>query len=239
MQQYEILAWDSDFFGFPVANILTDTLSSSEFISLCSDFAKHAVKLAYWKTHHDISLADFKTYSIRLVDKPCLYKKQLNPSLAQPAFKEGIFLYSDIHVSNKLYEIAIQCGAFSRFQNDTRIPKGKYEELYRIWIEKSVGKQNADDIICYSYNNEIAGIVTISILNDIGTIGLFGVDEIARGRGIGTQLLDAVQIYCIQRNCFEIRVATQQQNIPACSVYKKVGFNMMDKKNCYHIWKKD
>lgn len=237
--QYEILAWDSDFFGFPVANILADTLSFSEYTLLCNDFKKYEITLAYWKTHHDISLADSKTYSIRLVDKPCIYMKRLNPFSTQIAFKDGVFLYSDIHVSKKLYDIAIQCGAFSRFQNDTRMPKGKYEELYRIWIEKSVKKQNADDIICYSYNNEIAGIVTISISNNIGTIGLFGVDKIVRGKGFGTLLLDAVQIYCILRNCFEIRVATQQQNIPACSVYEKAGFNMIDKKNCYHIWKNE
>lgn len=237
-QPYEILAWDSDFFGFPVANIVADTLSYSEFDNLCKDFTKQGITLAYWKTNHEIPFTDFETYSICLVDKPCIFQKQLKPLSTELDFKEGIFFYSDIYVSKKLYDIAIQCGAFSRFQNDTCIPKEKFEALYRIWIEKSVKKQNADDIICYSYNNEIAGIVTISISNTVGTIGLFGVDESARGRGIGTQLLDAVQTYCIQRNCFEIRVATQQQNIPACSVYKKAGFNMMDKKNCYHIWKK-
>ena|SRR5690554_434796 len=236
--QYEILTWDSDFFGFPVANILADTLSYSEFDELCKDFAKQGITLAYWKTNHEIQLTDSITYSIGLVDKPCIFQKQLNPLSTELSFKEGIFLYSDIHVSKKLYEIAIQCGAFSRFQNDSCIPKEKFEALYRIWIEKSVGKQNADEIICYSYNNEIAGIVTISIINEIGIIVLFGVDIFSRGKGIGTILLEAVKTYCMQHNCNSIQVVTQQDNKPACKVYEKSGFEMIDRKYCYHIWKK-
>jgi dTDP-4-amino-4,6-dideoxy-D-galactose acyltransferase len=108
--------------------------------------------------------------------------------------------------------------------------------MYSTWIEKSVKHELADDIIIFSKDNNIAGIVTVYIKDNIGHIGLFGIDEKMRGLGIGKHLLNAANNYFIERKCEKAQVITQLNNKAACGIYEKCGFNLEHKSYCYHIW---
>jgi ribosomal protein S18 acetylase RimI-like enzyme len=44
-----------------------------------------------------------------------------------------------------------------------------------------------------------------------------------RGRGVGTALFDAVKLWAIQHTCTEIKIETQNNNVPAVKFYLRQG----------------
>ena len=47
-----------------------------------------------------------------------------------------------------------------------------------------------------------------------------------RGRGTGTALLDAAAAWATSRGCSELKVETQDINVPACRFYARSGFEL-------------
>jgi len=233
IEAFKLLDWDSNFFGFKVATISAPFLNKEEIADVCNTMKKETIHLSYWKTPNEIT--EFPDQlNVNLADIACIYSIVL--PLKTVKIDKHIALYSDDIVSNELESIAIQCGVHSRFKTDKRFAKGSYERMYKTWIEKSVNRLLADDIIIYKKEDKIAGIVTVYVKNNIGFIGLFGIDESMRGIGIGKQLLNAAIAYFIDKKCDRAQVITQNDNKAACSIYEKCGFSIKQKSYCYHIW---
>ncbi|GAB2770488.1 hypothetical protein [Salinimicrobium soli] len=49
--------------------------------------------------------------------------------------------------SEKLYELSQRVAESSRFYFDEKIQKSKVYEMYNIWLEKSVTKEMASDVL--------------------------------------------------------------------------------------------
>jgi len=232
MNNFNILDWDSAFFKFKVASVIPHSLNVVEIEEMTTQMKAEDVRLAYWKTPIQIDKFPSNT-DVNLADVACLYSIGL-PS--ERNIHPQISLYSGETISQELENIAIQCGIFSRFNLDKNFPSNSFEQLYRIWIQKSVSKEIADDILVYHENNILAGIVTVSVKNAVGNIGLFGIEESMRGRGIGKALLNAAISYFSDKNCMRSQVVTQSKNDAACGLYEKCGFTVIEKKYCYHFW---
>jgi len=232
MNNFNILDWDSAFFKFKVASVIPQTLKIVEIEEMTTQMKAEDVHLAYWKTPIHIDQFPSKT-DVHLADVACLYSIGL-PS--ERNIHPQISLYSGAMVSQELENIAIQCGVFSRFNLDKNFPSNSFEKLYRTWIQKSVSKEIADDILVYYEKNTLAGIVTVSSKNSVGNIGLFGIEESMRGKGIGKALLNATISYFSNKKCTRAQVITQAKNEAACGLYEKCGFAVIEKKYCYHFW---
>ena len=232
MNKYSILEWDSSFFGFKVATIHSLTLAVNEIEAMVTQMKGENIRLAYWKTPFKIE--EFPTqYTVKLSDVACLYSSDI---LKQTEKHPNISLYNQSTTSPELESIAIQCGILSRFNTDKKFPPQAFESLYKTWINKSVSKEIADDIIIYTLEGKLGGIVTVSIKNGVGNIGLFGIDESMRGKGIGTLLLQAAITYFADNNCTRAQVVTQKDNEAARGLYEKCGLTLIEQKYCYHIW---
>jgi ribosomal protein S18 acetylase RimI-like enzyme len=233
IEAFNLLTWDSNFFGFKVATITAPFLNKEEIVDVCNKMKAESINLSYWKTSHEIT--EFPDQlDANLADIACIYSIEL--PLKTVKTDKHITLYRDQVVSDELESIAIQCGVHSRFKTDKRFAIGSYERMYKTWIEKSVNRLLADDIIIYKKEDKIAGIVTVYVKNNIGFIGLFGIDESMRGIGIGKHLLHAAINYFIDKKCERAQVITQNDNKAACSIYEKCGFLIKQKSYCYHIW---
>ena len=95
----------------------------------------------------------------------------------------------------------------------------------------------ADVVFVHRIDNQINGMITLKIEDNIAHIGLVAVDENAQGMGIGSMLIQAVEAY-LQNNTTVryLNVATQLVNKPACRLYEKNGFVVEQKTNIYHWW---
>ena len=132
--------------------------------------------------------------------------------------------------------LAIQSGAHSRFNMDPQIPREKFVLLYRTWIRKSLAHEMADEVFVIRDSDHAAGMVTVKHNQNRGDIGLIAVDSMYRGRGYGTLLVRASQIYFINRGCHTTQVVTQKENLQACRLYESCDYTIDRVEYLYHIW---
>ena len=221
------LDWDSEFFGLNIGRI--DWRNNQEPIVLSKEELLD-YNLIYVFVHHGqlVPLNDAK-----LVDSKVIYRKKI---IARTSMHQNVVAYTDSRPNEELYDLALQSGVYSRFRLDGNFPAGSYEKLYRRWIEQSVCKVMADDVLCYYDGGKILGMVTVDVKDNIGSIGLVAVDVTSRGKGVGSVLLSAVDAYFSDKGISSVEVATQLNNLTACSWYERNGYKVASVTDIYHLW---
>ena len=101
---------------------------------------------------------------------------------------------------------------------------------------------NAGTMYVYEENREIAGSIIVdgkqpeeyqkiawgcsAVQNEITVIHLLMVRPSRKGRGIAASLVQYAAALAQERSCKAIRLDTGGQNLPAVSLYKKLGFQV-------------
>jgi ribosomal protein S18 acetylase RimI-like enzyme len=122
-------------------------------------------------------------------------------------------------------------GHDSRFLKDSFFGEDAFKNLYKRWIDNSI-REEGINVLVYIENNRILGFVTYSKKETDSSIGLFAVDPIAQGKGVGLKLIQAVESH-LGSNKYLV-VPTQETNLNACKFYKKLGFKLEYKQYIYH-----
>ncbi|MEW6366236.1 MAG: GNAT family N-acetyltransferase [Acidobacteriota bacterium] len=238
-QDCEILKWDSEFFGFPVARITCPVLSHRPLSRILRALAQTGAKLIYWPTSSAIEQRDpvLQSHNGRLVDVKTTYAIDLSRDVITEAGATfGIRSYGIDAASPDLISLAIQAGEHSRFAVDPLIPRNKFEELYTIWIKKSVDKTLADDVLVAASGGAITGMITVGRKGSRGDIGLVAVDREWRGRKLGEALVRAALRWFARNNLERVQVVTQGSNAGANRLYAKCGFSIEKQEYYYHFW---
>ncbi|MGK0387048.1 MAG: dTDP-4-amino-4,6-dideoxy-D-galactose acyltransferase [Patiriisocius sp.] len=225
------LTWDSDFFGYETGKIALK--SSKDF-----DF-KNLVKIAKPYTLVTIfSKEEIAEDLIQLVDTKIVLNKYIAITAFHEISNENICSFEYSESSYKaLKELALISGAYSRFNLDSNFKNDEYKKLYSTWIDNLVLKQQAFDICIYKEAEDILGFTSIEEKSKkVADIGLVAVSNHARGKGIGTQLIERALLSAIQHGYDEVQVVTQKENIPAIKLYEKCGFKQSELTYVYHYW---
>jgi dTDP-4-amino-4,6-dideoxy-D-galactose acyltransferase len=239
MNEYRILDWDSGFLGYKVATIDKECITLIDFNKVYNELQIQDVKLLYWPADIDCLYqgdicAENKGV---LVDIKTTYELSINsPSSNQSMQLSDIEMYGNKVANDELLSIAVQCGEYSRFKIDPKITFNKFADLYRTWMIKSVQGIMSDDVIIVKGGDTIKGVITVYLEDNVGNIGLVGVDENYRGQGIGGKLIKAALSYFNKKGCGLVNVVTQGKNEAACRLYEKFGFVVKNKVNFYHFW---
>jgi dTDP-4-amino-4,6-dideoxy-D-galactose acyltransferase len=234
---YDILEWDSLFFGYKVASIHPSKLVALDLNSLLRELSNSKVKLAYFfvDPSDEVSMNSIANASGLLVDeKVTYYIEGFKGSEAGGA--SLIRSYDKTYPSESLKELALQSGQFSRFKLDPNFKNNEFENLYFEWINSSVKKRIADEILVYYDNNVEKGFVTLAVKKDRGSIGLIAVDQRERGKSVGRNLINESYAFFIKQNINMIEVVTQKANIGACHFYESLGFEVKSIINIFHLW---
>jgi dTDP-4-amino-4,6-dideoxy-D-galactose acyltransferase len=250
------LEWDSVHFGFQVGRITGD-VSDTELEAALVQSRNRTFRLVYWATAPDRQapaqlLAEFDG---RLVDRKVTFARALRADeVAASSGGPTIVHYGKREISDELTDLSIAAGEYSRFAVDPRIPRDRFEEMYRIWIAASVCGEMAGTVLIArdplaegpakapklpnksSAAEEIAGMITIKVTGGVGNIGLIAVAESQRGRGIGSRLIDAAHRWMIDHGANKATVVTQSANVPACALYRRAGYTIEHAENYYHFW---
>jgi dTDP-4-amino-4,6-dideoxy-D-galactose acyltransferase len=150
-----------------------------------------------------------------------------------------IFSAFDRNISKEqIYKLAFESGKFSRFKLDNKFKQSEFEELYKTWIDNSLSKELADNVLVYCKEGIVLGFITYKVSESYGTIGLLATDLKSQGKGIGSLLVKSVenQLKSIMIN--ELRIPTQIQNRNACSFYIKLGYVIKETSIIKHYWRK-
>ncbi len=230
------LCWDSDFFGIKVAKITLESCDNILLERTIRGLKEKGYKLIYVFSNPD----DDQLNSSVLNNKGILVDEKVTYSLEIPktnmAFPDNVEKYNSGIPDERLYELCLKSGEYSRFKKDHNFASHLFVKLYYAWLENSVTRKIADEVLIYREQQDIVGFVTLKHHMYKSQIGLIAVDDKYRERSIGKLLLTACSAICNQEDTRHLEVITQQDNLGACRFYEKCGFILMKVENIYHIW---
>jgi dTDP-4-amino-4,6-dideoxy-D-galactose acyltransferase len=232
---YEILNWDSDFFGFKVAKVSGQSVDENSYKNLLDDLKSNGIRLTYLvlnltdKESNNVIQEHIQPIDIKVT---CVNNLIQNNSISS----DNIYEYIDTKPTEELKSLALDAGKFSRFRLDKRFIKGTYDALYSKWLINSLNKKIANHVFVYEEEKNILGFITVKISGETGTIGLVAVSENARGRGIGKSLIMYLLSFLKSKNINSCSVATQGANSGALKLYKSCGLVPVLHEAYYHIW---
>jgi len=232
------LPWDTDFLGFKVARLVPQRLGSSELAECLAQLWQEGTRLVYWGSDPDDVesqtaatvnqglLADRKTVFVRELNGfvPCASELYETHSLPEGGWSDG------------LASLALQIGQYSRFHQDNHFSPETWQRLYYTWMQNSINRTIADDVLVIRDSGLIVALVTVRAKERTGEIGLLGVHELHRGAGLGRALVDAAMRWFLDRRLSCVRVVAQGANRPACKLYEACGFVVDSVENFYHFW---
>lgn len=242
--ELELLPWDSDHFGFPVARLWGANLVGAVLREMLRTAREKEVHLVYLAANpeHEVPGWLLREFSGRRVDQKATFSCRLALGLEEEIAIPSPYEVSEIppgQPSRRLVGLALEAGVHSRFRSDPRIPAEASRRLYEVWITRSTLRELADAVLVISRTGKAdspLGVITLSICDTTGTIGLIAIAKEARGNGLGSWLLRAAHRWLAHRGAQTASVATQLGNRPACGLYEKCGYQIIDLKTIYHFW---
>lgn len=237
----EPLTWDSAFFGFKIGRVMSQELTP-ELASVVDEEAQlQAIKCVYLLLNANdmdsIRVAERRRYG--LYDIRMTFERSLSDTLPILSPMDGISLRdANEEDLEELRLIAHNAYVLSRFYNDTRFDKQRCALLYEEWITKSVMTDFADTVRLAVQDKSILGYVTYQVdaLQRTAKIGLVGVAEFARGRHVGTVILNDALHNMVNDGITSVSVVTQGSNIAGQRLYQRSGFLSHDVQLWYHKW---
>jgi dTDP-4-amino-4,6-dideoxy-D-galactose acyltransferase len=229
------LKWDSDFFGYPVGQV-----DISDFCENDYDEFKRVLKdwkfvLIYIYPADEETLKALLLFNIPLVDIKITFEKEMIYSVPNNNLNH-IESYSKFEQYDVLKKLALSSGEFSRFKIDTNFKNNEFAKLYEEWLNNSINREIADDVIVVKIDNKIKGFATYKLKNNDLIIGLISVDPTVQGKGLGKTLMREIENIAIKKMAGKIQVVTQGANTKALLFYKSCGYKIAEKKEILHLW---
>jgi len=221
--------WDSATFGYPVGTL---TVSHDTPDAMVADALRtaHGFRLIYVFADHPIAIV-----GLDLVDIRETYTQELPPHpLPQP---DRAVPFGRV-MSEPVRQLAYWSGTHSRFRRDPHFTNGEFELLYDRWIEASVSRERAEEVLVTEADGQLTGMVTLEKagLNTM-RIGLLSVHADHQGKRIGTTLIQSAIAYAAANGCQRLTVATQAANSAAVALYLSSGFHLSARRYTYHWWR--
>jgi GNAT superfamily N-acetyltransferase len=231
---YEILEWDSAFFGFRIARARVPSLTAGDAGRLLRECDAEGVRCLYFLA----AASDAET--VRVLEDSGFGLKDIRLTLIHKApassAAAGIRPVEAADVP-ALRHIARESHHDTRFYCDTNFPRGRCDDLYDAWITKSCLSAYADAVLVAEAGHRPAGYVTCSMRDPArGQIGLFAVAAEARGTGLGRCLIRAALAWFDEHGAHEVITVTQGKNIAAVRAYERCGFVAENVRLWYHRW---
>ena len=234
-----LLPWDSNFFGFPVAQVTSERLTAEGMTRVLEFCRECDVKLLQFKCDaHDrqsILLAEqhgFHFADIRMTFT-CKTSNAVN-ALVKPS--KVVFRKAEEHDIESLMAIAEDLYLHSRYYFDINFPRDRVRDFYRDWVRKSVGGEFDDFVYVLSNRGRLVAFCTVKLGRKEASIGLVGVDPQFAGQGFGRKLIKIVLSEIFVSGFGQVGVVTQGRNYSAQRLYQSVGFTMQHLQIYYHRW---
>lgn len=232
-----ILEWDSQFFGKTIARVIGSRLDPALAAQIDAWAQANQVDCLYFLAAADDSqtarTAEDSGY--HLTDIRVTLERRLAGPYIPP---EPVPQIRPAHAGDidALRAISRNNHRDSRFYYDRHFDREKCDELYAIWIEKSV-RGSADQVLVWDDDGRAVAYVTGKLLpSGSGSVDLVGVHPDWQGRGIGLMLTKQLLAWFHQQGAPRVTVVTQGRNIGAQVLYQRCGFVSLSTELWYHKW---
>lgn len=228
------LTWDSDFFRLKIASVsYCPPFDAQALQNVFAELKAERYDLVYLFVEGDEQPAGVlpDQYAATLVDRKYIFR---TTDLSCTEYGSEVVPYEG--PPQALFDLAFQAGEHSRYRMDRNFKTGTFERFYRTWIVNSVEHRIADYVFVYRSKDALSGFVTLKIQDGTASIGLIATDGALRGRGIGTELVNACKHMASRHGAQALTVATQKANVAACAFYIRCGMTLHAKSTVYHCW---
>ena len=233
--------WDSQFFGLRVAQVNSQRLTEEEMHAVLEWCAQERIDCLYFLVEAidvlTVRLAEegqFKFVDVRMTFTRCLDKdRPPSPLDALPGCTVRQWREADLPALRAIARVSHRS---SRFYADANFPVERASALYEAWIETSC-RGDADSVLVAEYEHRPVGYISLHLDQDRkGKIGILGVSEDCRQKGIGRHLVNEALLWLAERGVGEISVVTQGRNYEAQRLYQRCGFLSHSVQYWYHRW---
>ncbi|MGB7340822.1 MAG: GNAT family N-acetyltransferase [Phototrophicaceae bacterium] len=238
-----LLEWDTHFFGQRIARVKSATLTieQANHVDLwCHD---HRIDCLYFlaDSNHAETVLIAEDYNYRQVDVRLTYELNVAKNHQANALPNDFDYTIDSACSDDLpHLLVIASDTFSnsRFYYDKYFTYEQANELYRLWLMRSIEDNFADKVIIFRKDNTPQGFITCILdkVSSTGVISLVSVAEQARGKQLGTHLVQQALSYFQQESMQIVQVVTQARNVGANRLYQNCGFRTKNVQLWYHKW---
>jgi dTDP-4-amino-4,6-dideoxy-D-galactose acyltransferase len=234
----EPLTWDSDFFGFPVARVRIGTLDPGTCRAVLEWCATEGVRLLYFLADDASSWAVATDGGFRAVDvRTEMVLDRSPPPWTGTLLSPGVVLRDATPGDlDELLPIAASAHTDSRFFVDAAVPRDRARELFKTWLGRSVTGAMADVVFVADLDGHAVSYITATLKGGVGNIGLVGVSESVRGRGIGVAMVQRALEWFAAGGAHEVTVVTQACNVVAQRLYQRCGFVTRSTRVWFHRW---
>lgn len=234
------LEWDSAHFGLPVARVEPGDLPLAELESDLEEASKAGLRLVYCLRPLDREIPEemLARFGGRALTASVLYRKSLSHGRKECTDELAIEILRGVPLPDDLRRLAPTIGLYSRFRVDPDIAEDAFVRLYEIWLERSSTGEIAEHVLVARGAEDTAlGLVTVVRPDsETGRIGLIGVVEAARGRGVARALVAAAEAAMEAGGARRAEVATQLENDAARGLYESFGYEAGVPERAYHFW---
>ena len=237
----EFLEWDSSFFGLRIARAAGDILDAKRLAEMEGWCERQRIDCLYFLARpEDSNTSHFAEVSgFRLVDVRVTLEWEALPRPPVPTAVEdeaGLRL-ARADDTAALQEAARRNHHDTRFYADERFPRHLCDLLYATWIARSL-EGYADAVWVAEEAGKPVGYITCHLDRETATgrIGLMGVNDGMRGRGIGSLLVKGCAAWFREHGARIVKVTTQGRNLAAQRIYQRCGFVTASVGLWYHRW---
>lgn len=236
----DLLSWDTDFFGIPIARLSGTTLREEDLPAVTSWCRSRDIKCLYFladpidrDTLSAAHAGGFKFVDLR-VD---LELPEAGFAAAVWNAPENVRLAASSDAS-ALQSMARRSHTNTRFFKDARFSSGRAGDLYAEWIDVSLRDPRKTVLVKESVSGQIDGYVACEMApaGEAGRIGLIAVDVSCRQQGIASELVRAALIWSRSRGARKMDVTTQGDNISGLHLYTSAGFSPTAAAAWFHRW---
>jgi dTDP-4-amino-4,6-dideoxy-D-galactose acyltransferase len=244
----DLLAWDTAFWGAPIARVRATELTPEAVGEIDAWCADNRVACLCLRARPDdpLTVRLAEANSFRFVDVRLVFGAAISAPAALGARCDGSRADESIVVRRSRPEdvdalalMAADMYQDTRFYYDEGFPRQKCSELYQTWIRRSC-EDYADAVLVAELESRPVGYITCHLERQgsppSGNIGLVGVGDGARGRGVGSLLVDAAIDWFRAQGAERATVVTQVRNLAAQRLYQRCGLLTESVQLWYHKW---
>lgn len=233
-----LLTWDSQHWGFPVAQINGSTLRKNEAAKIIPWCLTHNVRCLFLAADGNCpeTLQQAGVNGFQFVDMRVDMGRATAGGLASRNLARHIRQATGADLP-QLEEIARQSHRNTRFFKDFMFNPNKAAELYALWVRRDFSKQHVMVAGAAENPSKVLGFISFGQQDEtVGRISLLAVSPESRGMGLGRALVDRALNWFFSQKIFTIRVITQGSNVPALRLYEGRDFKVEEVKLWYHRW---
>ncbi len=235
----ELLEWDSEHFGFPIARVVGDVLTESSAEAVDSWCAERGVRCLYLAADSD----DAETARVaaargfRLVDLRILASRSYEGLLDLPTGPEITMREATQGDLDYARRLAARSHRSSRFYFDGNFPEDRCNALYEAWVERGVRDPERRLLIAVVAGEPVGYYVAAPLGADREGHGeLTAIDERHHGKGYGRAISFGGYRHYAARGARVARAVLSHRNLASIRLHERIGYLTDEIQVWHHKW---